>query len=741
MSLNFNFKPFAASLLAVLCFVFMPVLLKSLDHDLDGLDDQDENDLLRTYAPVVLLHLSEDRLPANVDWYLQNGWMRFHHGGWCSDCDVIPGPINPEPHPTQFTLCQQQHKKKYSINHWPPWEACSHYDNWERSWIDFDSGQCFFVQVFNSSHNGSSNPNDWIVYGHVYPNNKGGINVQYWFFYAYNDGPLTQNHEGDWECLIVELKEDMSVDDLYYYQHGESGPPLAPGDVTWYDGTHPIVMSALGSHASYQSYSACQDHQYSPISERGCYWCYPVEYCEGAWFTWTDGKPTGSPGFQGGGIRNVGEKVDNAARYLNGQKFIHYSGRWGEIGSADWTSGPRGPAYQPSWNKNRETPSNVDYTHVDDDFNSSTPGWGYDHFDNLFDGIFHVKSGGMVLVYAGTYYERLRIQKPLHLKGVDGKEVTFIDAQNQTGYAVFSLETDEIQISGFTIQNGSVGVEMDAMVADDCVFTENTVTNFTWGLYIWPGNSNNRVYHNNFINNVINGGAHEESDANIWNFGEPNSGNYWDDYTGSDNDGDGIGDSPYIIYGDKNRDYYPLMNPDGWLQLPDPYTSAVTITQGSPQGLATCPAGDGPTFQYIAVNLRNLKGDPISQVPADDITLSVEATATTEYYGTLSCTFTPIDATSDANGDIRFQVVADTSIVGDITIKATVRDYAINNTVGLKCNSFDANVDGVVDLSDLSLFSTVYNKTYDWHFDYNWDGIAVSLSDFAIFSSHYQHSH
>ena len=81
----------------------------------------------------------------------------------------------------------------------------------------------------------------------------------------------------------------------------------------------------------------------------------------------------------------------------------------------------------------------------------------------------------------------------------------------------------------------------------------NSVVNF--GMYL-TGSSGNLIYKNYFIKNKIQA---KNDESNQWN--NTAIGNYWDNYTGVDNNFDGIGDTPYSISNGLTYDNYPLMNP------------------------------------------------------------------------------------------------------------------------------------------------------------------------------------
>ncbi len=320
------------------------------DDDLDGVDDGEEDCLLQRHAPVVYLYygyrpsapatLTEDpSKPANVDWFLARARLRMTHKN-CRDCQFLDYGV-----PNQTNILQQRHKRRI----WKLFKGCRHtnpiiYSN-AGPYIKNDA---FFLQLPDSAHTGSSNPADWRVYGHVYKNTIGGVNLQYWFFYAYNDAPncvLNLNHEGDWEHITIRLDANYAPQGAWYARHGGSNWRDWP-NMNKFDANHPYVYSMYGSHASHHDTSSmgmwpCQEAAASDDNHR--------------WFTWAGGKGA-SAGYQGGGVVNVGER-DNP---LNGQTFIQFVGRWGEIGVfggtgvGDHSSGPVTPPMNDRWNRDRK---------------------------------------------------------------------------------------------------------------------------------------------------------------------------------------------------------------------------------------------------------------------------------------------------------------------------------------------------------------------------------------------------
>ena len=288
----------------------------------------------------------------------------------------------------------------------------------------------------------------------------------------------------------------------------------------------------------------------------------------------------------------------------------------------------------------------IDEVYVDDDYTESTLGWGFNHFDKIQDGIDAVDIGGTVYVYNGTYYENVVVDKSINLIGED-KNTTIIDG-GDSGDVVLII-VNHVNISSFKIQNsgsyhnGGIHIEeaeynnvYDNIITSsctDCIWlkysSNNTISNNiifgSWRGMLLQYSTNNTIvdnsissmddegilieynpshsygnifYHNNFISNSINAWDYGN---NTWDSGT--EGNYWDDYIGEDNNGDGIGDTPYNISGGSNQDLYPLMYPI-WDNPPD------------------APTIDGPTNGNVGVEYfyKFVTNDP----DLDNICLWVE---------------------------------------------------------------------------------------------------------------------
>ena len=138
------------------------------------------------------------------------------------------------------------------------------------------------------------------------------------------------------------------------------------------------------------------------------------------------------------------------------------------------------------------------------------------------------------------------------------------------GVATYGRKSINNKVYANRITNNTQGIVLTE--GNNNTFYANYVAGNSWGASIGfdaPRGIINTLYHNNFVDNThqvnINktgmiGRHRADTLYHTGNFDNGKEGNYWSDYTGKDSNGDGIGDTPYII--DKNRqDRYPLMEP------------------------------------------------------------------------------------------------------------------------------------------------------------------------------------
>src|SRR6185295_4961928 len=66
----------------------------------------------------------------------------------------------------------------------------------------------FFLEDVPKPARPSIDPDEWVTYVHSYPNDMGGVTLQYWRAYAWDDARfagLNFGHGGDWEAVVVHL--------------------------------------------------------------------------------------------------------------------------------------------------------------------------------------------------------------------------------------------------------------------------------------------------------------------------------------------------------------------------------------------------------------------------------------------------------------------------------------------------------------------------------------------------------
>jgi parallel beta-helix repeat protein len=128
-------------------------------------------------------------------------------------------------------------------------------------------------------------------------------------------------------------------------------------------------------------------------------------------------------------------------------------------------------------------------------------GSGPGNYTMIQSAIDNASTGDTVFVYSGTYYENVVVNKIIDLIG-EYKNTTIIDGGG-SGSVIF-VSSDEVNISGFTVQNSSPswfdsGIKLD--YSNDNTIMDNIISNNNVGIVL-SFSSNNIVTGNIASNNV-----------------------------------------------------------------------------------------------------------------------------------------------------------------------------------------------------------------------------------------------
>ena len=253
----------------------------------------------------------------------------------------------------------------------------------------------------------------------------------------------------------------------------------------------------------------------------------------------------------------------------------------------------------------QEVKAGPDIIYVDDD-NTLGPWNGTlgNPYQNISSGLEHAIDGDIVFVYNGTYREHVLIDKSISLVG-ENPLTTVIDGNASEYFPTLEIfNTTNAVVENFTVRNttsyseayGILFYKARNITIQNVVITDayygilinnstqckvlnnrilknhnsgivfrgtssynivvgNLISGNPTGIYIESFSEHNVFYRNNIIDNTLQFNIFPPTYTS-WDNGA--EGNYWSDYTGTDINGDGVGDTDLPHLG---VEYHPLIEP------------------------------------------------------------------------------------------------------------------------------------------------------------------------------------
>jgi parallel beta-helix repeat protein len=258
-------------------------------------------------------------------------------------------------------------------------------------------------------------------------------------------------------------------------------------------------------------------------------------------------------------------------------------------------------------------------------------------------------------------------------------------------------------------------------------FKANWIQDNAWGIWMSFCYSN-VFYQNNFINNTVQTAA--GTGTNTWSSG--GQGNYWSDYKGVDVNGNGIGDTPYLI-SPIGEDNYPLM--DTWsehdVSIQNVTTDAAQAVIGTTVNITVTVKNKGKlgvaeSFTVTAKrNGTTIQTKPVTNLAAgatQNVTFNWNTAQLNEGNYTISAqTSTVTDELNENNNNRNDGTVQlTTPMIGDINGDGTINQldlYQLTQLFGTTPQdpnwnpNADLNNDNKIDAHDLRILGENYGRT------------------------------